>query len=85
MVLEKAPSEYMQNLFLKLLCSMGTQKVKMEFWDSYSSTQKCNWEPKRLIFEEFAVPLIEVNLFCEAFGLQTLLLMALEDISKTKP
>ena len=55
---------------------------KMEFWDLDPRTQKYSWELKKYTLEEFSKPLIEINLFCEAFGLIVLLLMALSDLSK---
>lgn len=60
------------------------EEGKMQFWDIEPRTQHYSWGPKKYTFEEFTKSLIEVNLFCEAFGLQIILLMAFEDIAKNK-
>jgi hypothetical protein len=55
---------------------------KMEFWDVNQKTQKYSWGPKKYSFEEFSKSLIEINLFCEAFILVSLLLMTLQALKK---
>jgi hypothetical protein len=60
------------------------EEGKMEFWDIDPRTQKYSWGPKKYTLEEFSKPLLEINLFCEAFGLLVLLLMALTDLSNCK-
>lgn len=60
------------------------EEEKMEFWDVNTRTQKYSWGPKKFTLRDFSVPLIEVDLFCEVYGLHVLLLLALEHISETK-
>jgi hypothetical protein len=63
------------NRFLK-------EEEKMEFWDIETRSQNYSWGPKKYSFEEFLKPLFEVYLFCQAFSLTVMLLMALSDLNK---
>jgi hypothetical protein len=58
------------------------KEYKMEFWDIDTRTQNYSWGPKKYSLEEFSKPLIEIYLFCQAFSLSVMLLMALSDLNK---
>lgn len=53
---------------------------KMEFWDIDQRAHEFSLLPKKVTFEEFSNVLLEINIFCEVFGLVTLALVALDDI-----
>lgn len=53
---------------------------RMKFWDINQKTHKFSLLPRKLTFEEFTKALLEVNIFCEVFGLVILALIALDDI-----
>ena len=55
---------------------------KVEFWDINPNTQMYSLNPMKLTYAEFSKSLVEVNLFCEIFGLVSLVLIALEDVVK---
>lgn len=54
---------------------------KIEFWDILPQTHKYTLKPIKLTYEEFSKFLIEVNLFCEIFGLIIMALIAVDDIT----
>jgi hypothetical protein len=54
---------------------------KIEFWDISPNTHKYTLKPTKLTYDEFSKFLIEVNLFCEIFGLIITLLIAVDDIN----
>ena len=57
---------------------------KIEFWDIFPETNKFSLKPIKLTFDEFSFHLIEINLFCEIFGLIILVLLAVDDINKRR-
>jgi chaperonin cofactor prefoldin len=54
---------------------------KIEFWDISPRTQKYTLKPIKLTYREFSKFLIEVELFCQIFGLIILALIAVTDIT----
>jgi hypothetical protein len=57
---------------------------KIEFWDILPKTHRYTLIPIKLTYEEFSMFLIEVDLFCEIFGLIILALIAVEDITNRR-
>ena len=53
---------------------------KMEFWDIDQRTHKFSLLPRKATLEEFSKVLLEINIFCEVFGLVILALIAIDDI-----
>lgn len=54
---------------------------KIEFWDILPKTDRYTLKPIKLTYDEFSKFLIEINLFCEIFGLIILALIAVDDIT----